>query len=122
MGGLPYFKCYAADFLSDPPVMAMTDEELGFYWRLLLISWLNEGIPEDRDALAKLVHTPRRRIEKLWPAMAELWVHGAQGKLVNPRLEKERKKAKSKSESAQAAAEARWGTQSNGNANAHANA
>lgn len=117
MGTLPYFKCYPADFLSDPSVMAMTDEELGFYWRLLLIAWLDDGIPEDRDRLARVLRTTRRKVDKLWPAVDSLWIHGAKGKLVNPRQEKERKKAKSKSASAQAAAEARW-AESNGNANA----
>lgn len=108
MGCLPYFKYYPADFLSDPPVMAMNDEELGFYWRCLSVSWLNDGIPEDRKALAKTLKVTPRKVERLWPAMEGLWVHGPKGKLVNPRLEKERKMAKKKSEKAIAAAEARW--------------
>ena len=117
MGCLPYFKCYPADFLSDPPVMAMTDEELGFYWRCLLIAWMDNGIPEDRARLARVMRTSKRRVERLWPAVADLWVHGAEGKLVNPRQERERTKATSKSQSAKEAADARWR-----NANGHANA
>lgn len=109
MGCLPYFKLYPADFLSDPPVIAMSDEELGFYWRCLLVAWLDDGIPEDRKALAKLMRTTPKRIERLWPAMENLWVHGRKGKLVNPRQEKERKKATKKSRAAVNAAEARWG-------------
>jgi uncharacterized protein YdaU (DUF1376 family) len=91
--GLAYFKCYPADFLSDPPVMAMNHEELGLYWHCLLISWRNEGIPADRERLARMLRISLNRLEKLWPALAELWVDGPEGKLVNPRQERERAEA-----------------------------
>jgi uncharacterized protein YdaU (DUF1376 family) len=92
--GLPYFKCYPSDFLSDPAVLRMSDEELGVYVRLLFISWLDDGrISSDMDELARVLKTTPRRLKRLWPALESRWVGDGNGKLFNPRLEKERKEA-----------------------------
>lgn len=40
----PYFPLYPKDFLTDDKVILMTDDELGNYFRLLCIQWMNNGV------------------------------------------------------------------------------
>jgi len=89
----PSFPFYPKDFLSDPKVQRMTDAEVGFYWRMLCHEWLEVGIPLTS------------------PVVREWWSKGGtvtecfferDGRLFNPRLEKEREKKRLWSEKSSA--------------------
>jgi uncharacterized protein YdaU (DUF1376 family) len=59
MAKAPWFKFYAADFLSDPDVMGMTAEQIGWYGLMLLMSWTNtpQGyITTDEQVLSTCCH------------------------------------------------------------------
>jgi hypothetical protein len=79
----PSFPLYPKDFLGDPKVLRMSDAEVGFYFRMLCHEWLEVGIPLTS------------------PVVREWWSKGGtvaecfferEGRLFNPRLEKEREK------------------------------
>ena len=87
----PAFQFYPNDWLSSPKIMLMTPAEEGAYIRLLSICWMNGGLPDDDDELAKLSR------------LGDDWLKGGsekirkcftkrRGKLINQRLEKEKKK------------------------------
>lgn len=64
MASDPYFPVFARDFLADPFVDAMTPEELGGYWRLLLIAWQQTTpgyLPNDPEQLARWSRLGARR-------------------------------------------------------------
>ncbi len=55
MSKAPAFQLYAADFMADPLVDAMSPEELGGYFRLLLVAWQQPSpgyLPADEYLLA----------------------------------------------------------------------
>jgi uncharacterized protein YdaU (DUF1376 family) len=59
----PAFQLYARDFLADPLVDAMEPEELGGYFRLLLIAWQQQDrgyLPNDTEQLARWSKLGRR--------------------------------------------------------------
>ena len=88
----PAFQYYPKDFLSDGNVIAQTYTERGVYWTLVSICWLEGSLPPDTKALAKLLSLPRTHLARLWPAIAPCFVTRDDGRLVHPRLEKERAK------------------------------
>jgi uncharacterized protein YdaU (DUF1376 family) len=89
----PAFQFYAADFLADAAVMAMTYEERGVYITLLALGWREGSIPADRSAQARLLKLSKARMERIWPALTSRFVPASQGGwLVNPRLERERQR------------------------------
>jgi len=55
MSRKPWFPFYAADWLSDARVTALTLPEQGAYVRLLAIQWREGSIPSDRSDLLRLV-------------------------------------------------------------------
>ena len=56
----PWFPLYAADFLSDPKVVVLNNEELGIYFRLLCYHWIDGSLPDDDLELATLSGWGRR--------------------------------------------------------------
>lgn len=98
MSRLPYFPLYPGDVLSDPRVLAMNISEFGLHMRCLLVAWAGEGIPADPAKLARMVGITAKQLEKAWPALQELWLDGPEGRLVNPRQERERQEASAKHE------------------------
>jgi len=105
---LPYMRLWVSDLLADLGEHGWTDEELGVYFRFLMVSWKKGSIPADPSARARLVSASTARLNKLWPAIEHKWVSDGNGGLVNPRQERERKEARSKSKKAKEAANKRW--------------
>jgi uncharacterized protein YdaU (DUF1376 family) len=105
-------RLWVTDLLAAVSADGLTDEEFGIYMRLLLVAWEKDGIPTDPKERARLVSATPSRLAKLWPAIEDKWVSNGNGKLVNPRMEREREEAKklagTRSEAARKAAEARW--------------
>jgi uncharacterized protein YdaU (DUF1376 family) len=86
----PAFQFYAADFILD--TAGMSTEQVGAYIRLLCFAWVNTGIPEEAAQQAQIAGLPARRFAShVWPAVARCWDSG-DGRLVNPRQEKERQR------------------------------
>lgn len=90
MGKPPAFQFYAADFAMD--TAGMSAEQVGVYVRLLCFAWVNEGLPPDRGELARIAGVSKRKLENLWPGLERCWPENGDGRLKNPRLERERQK------------------------------
>lgn len=99
---LPYYKMYPADAETDENFRAMTDEELGFYWRCLNHCWINGSLPADPEERARVMRTPQEIADRLWKRVGKCFVEFAEDsiRVVNRRQEKEREEARSKSEKA----------------------
>lgn len=97
MGCLPYLKFYPESWLSDIKVRRLTPEARCVYWDLLAMAWKEDGIPADMAELAQTVEwlgvKPKRFADRVWPQIEQFWVPGVNGRLVNPRQEKERTEA-----------------------------
>lgn len=117
MAQLPFYKFYPSDFDSDERTRGMDDCEIGLYIRCLNHAWLNNGLPVDPEEIERNI--PGRRssatFHKLWERVSACFVPTSDGRLVNPRQEKERQEAIGKSKKAKASANNRWD-------NKHANA
>jgi uncharacterized protein YdaU (DUF1376 family) len=91
----PAFQFYPKDFIGDEDQAAMTCEQAGAYIRLICHEWNEGSIPDDADRCARLCGAdPRRFRVDGWPAIRACFVaHPTEpGRLVHPRLEKERAK------------------------------
>jgi len=102
----PAFQLYAADFYMD--TAAWTAWEVGIYFRLLMYEWINNGIPNEIESIARIVGEAvpekdkrfnRRRNVILCEFgvnftrnVCQKFVVNENGFLINSRLEKERKK------------------------------
>lgn len=89
----PAFQFYPESWFSSSKVTSMSHTERGIYIDLLARCWLDNGLPTDVRKIAALVHIPGARFQRIWSegALHECFVE-KNGKLVNPRQERERKK------------------------------
>jgi uncharacterized protein YdaU (DUF1376 family) len=112
-GRAPAFQFYAADFLADENVMAMTLEERGAYITLMAVEWREGSIPAEPKRLARIVGATLAEFEAIWGILGECFVEGEPGRLVHPRLERERGKQAAhrerQSQAGKEGAEKRWG-------------
>jgi uncharacterized protein YdaU (DUF1376 family) len=108
----PAFQFYAKDFLSDVRVMAMSLEEVGAYWKLVSICWLEEGLPSELPVLARLLHVTPSKMARLWPAI-EPCFRLESGLYQHTRLDRERAKQDeyraTQSEAGKRGAAKKWG-------------
>lgn len=88
----PAFQYYPRDLLCDANVMAMSLEELGAYWKLVSVCWLELGLPGTETGLARLLQIPTARFRKLWPALEPCFILDENGRYQHPRLDRERAK------------------------------
>ena len=51
----PSFQFYPKELLSDSSAMAMPNEVVGMYLKLLCFDWMNDGIPDDKNTIMRLV-------------------------------------------------------------------
>lgn len=87
----PAFQFYPKDFLTDSHVVAMTLAERGAYITLLCLCWMDHSIPADPCVLARLCAVSSAVFQRLWPALEPCFVV-SNGRLVQPRIERERRK------------------------------
>lgn len=107
-GKSPAWSMYAKDWLSSEDVTRMPPQAEGLYIRLLNLSWDNEGLPTEPEAVKELAGLKYARCWKTaWPPVRRKFVE-RNGRLVNLRQEKEREKQRMRAKQAQAAADARW--------------
>jgi hypothetical protein len=111
---LPYWKCFAAETLSDSRFQSWDVAERGAFWTLLNIQWREGAIPADMTTLAKLLHVDGGAMRSLWSAIGDRFVPHPDhpGKLANPRMEEEREEAlasvNQKKRAGKLGAESRW--------------
>jgi len=112
---LPWFPFYAADWLTDPDVRAMTYAERGLYLECLCMQWREGSIPSDVKRLARITGAPAKLLHRILGKFEP----SRDGELQNARMEKvrreQRKAQRQRSQKARDAANARW-KQSPGNA------
>ena len=122
----PAFQLYAADFYMD--TAAWTAWEVGIYFRLLMYEWINSGIPNEIESIARIVgeavpEKDKRFNRRRNVILCEFDVNftcnvrkkfnvNDVNNLTNPRLEKEREKQSKYRElqaiSGKIGAEKRW--------------
>jgi uncharacterized protein YdaU (DUF1376 family) len=93
----PAFQFYPRDFLIDGNVAAMSLQERGAYITLLCLCWQEQTLPTDPKRLAHMVGVGAPAFSKLWPALKTCFQE-VDGRLVHPRLEKERDKQRQRRE------------------------
>lgn len=89
MGHAPAFQFYAAEYLADENVQLMTLDEEGAYIRLLAYCWREGSVPADPILAGRLCKGASP--ELMAPVLAR-FVPVEAGRLVHPRLERERQK------------------------------
>tara|TARA_Y100000004_G_scaffold84349_1_gene94679 strand:+ start:3260 stop:4120 length:861 start_codon:yes stop_codon:yes gene_type:complete len=111
MSKAPAFQFYAGDFLSDLKVATMSMEERGVYITLLSYAWLEEGLPQDINKLARLCGNPKN-FSKTWEVVGECFYIDEDDKLKNPKMEEIRETLQSykkkMSEAGKKGMESRW--------------
>jgi hypothetical protein len=114
MSGLPWFKVYAAETLSDSNFQGWTIEERGAWFTLVLVCWREGSIPGDQTSLAKLLHVDGGGMRSLWSAIGSRFIEHLDhpGRLTSPRLEMEREEAErlvsKRAEAGKRGATSRW--------------
>ena len=116
----PAMPWYGKDFYDDEHVKLMSLEQEGAYSRLLWHAWSHGSIPADLESIAKLFGVPKARAAKIWPAIAPCWTPGADGRLVQKRLEREREDRRVHAEEMRRLANLRWGNGAAPDAGSHA--
>lgn len=104
---LPWFKFYPADFMGSGKVQMMGPAERGIYISLLCWSWQEGPIPDDPKIVARIAAAEPDTMREAWPLVRETFTETEDGRLVHPRLEKERAAALARREAARKAANAR---------------
>ncbi|HRJ90074.1 MAG TPA: DUF1376 domain-containing protein [Pyrinomonadaceae bacterium] len=105
----PSFQWYPKDYLTSVRVTCMTLAEEGAYTRLLNYCWLHGSIPNDENAVARLIGKGATvQIARVCMAMFQPSQQDPTT-LIHDRLEEEREKQDEHSETRRLAAEARWG-------------
>lgn len=87
----PAFQAYPGDFLSDAKATVMSAEEVGCYWLLLCHCWIEGSLPDDAEFNARLARLSKVRFAKAWKLVGQCFEQREDGRLVNPRQERERK-------------------------------
>ncbi len=98
----PAFQMYAQDF--DMDTASWSNDEVGIYIRLLNYEWVNGGLPNDIQGLARIVREKKTKFEQKWiKNVSKKFQENGHGMLVNRRMEEVRqnrlKYIKSQSES-----------------------
>jgi hypothetical protein len=72
----------------------MTSAARGVYITLLSTAWLEGGLDPSEETLRGLCGVPEGEWRSVWTQVRPCWDVGGDGRLYNPRLERERKKLK----------------------------
>jgi len=104
----PAFQWYPKDAETDENVRMMDDAEFGFYVRCLNHAWINDGLPEEVENIARVLQRPEKVVRKYWTIVGKCF-HSVNGRLRNPRLEEQRRQADEYRAEKSRAANARWG-------------
>ncbi|MGN6206031.1 DUF1376 domain-containing protein [Humibacter sp.] len=87
----PAFQFYPDDFLGSGKVGTMTTDEVGAYTLLLCLEWNETGFVFDEEELARWCRMSRAKFRKAWQRVSRCFEE-RDGRMYNPRLQKERDK------------------------------
>lgn len=87
----PAFQMYPDQFMGGKPGLMEPLETHTYLW-LLFLDWNQNGFDFDEKTLAKWCRITRGQFRKAWRAVGENFLPGEDGKLRNPRLQREREK------------------------------
>lgn len=104
----PAFQVYPSDALSDVGYLGLSAAGRGVFWDLLLLSWLNDGLPDDARALHVLCRCSAEEWSEVAEGVLELFPVAADGKRRNARQEREREARAAYRAGKAAAARSRW--------------
>lgn len=89
----PAFQIYPNDFLADKNTLVMSTVEIGAYWLLLLVCWIENGLLDDMEELAGIARMDQQQFEIGWEKrIKRCFTLREDGKWSHKRLEKEREK------------------------------
>jgi len=114
----PAFQFYPKDYQADENVRLMSPAERGWYVDLMCFEWIEGSIPDDPDALARLVGAQPAQFRKAWERIGPCFKKKPriEGRLIHPRLAHERKVQRKRREKLSSAgrkgAEKVWGNSS----------
>jgi uncharacterized protein YdaU (DUF1376 family) len=117
----PFFPWYASETEADGDWVMMDLAERGLFITLLDYGWINDGLPFDTEALARIARVDIDTFKRLWKRVG-LKFTADHGKFINRRQETERLRVNEKSVKAASAAAQRWNNGNDVDANAYANA
>lgn len=88
----PAYQWYPKDAETDEAYRLMTCEQLGAYERLRDHQWIEGSLPTDVEELALIVGhgMTAKRLEQIWARVSVCFPPTADGRLQNPRLERQR--------------------------------
>lgn len=118
---LPWFKCWAAETLSDERFQGWSCEERGAFWTLLCLQWREGSIPADPSLLRRFLHLDGPAFQGVWQAIGDRFGPSgeAPGRLENPRMADERHEVlnaiRMAKETGRQGADKRWGSSRGGN-------
>jgi hypothetical protein len=87
---LEWFPFNVTAWLASESVKMMSNAARGVYVHLLALQWREGSIPNDVNALAKLVDEPIGSFKKIWKELESQFPQCADGRLCNERLERDR--------------------------------
>lgn len=96
--GLPYYKMYPKDFDADENVRLLDAREVGVFIFALNHAWANNGLPNDESEIGRMLKISVRDFKHAWPRVSKCFLPSDDGRLRNPRQEKERTEAIQKGE------------------------
>lgn len=90
---LPWVPLHTTDILTSMKYRRMSTAARGLYTEMLFWMWREGPLPQDPDALARILIPDAAEIRRLLPEVLPCFVNG-DGKLTSPRIEKEYRKAR----------------------------
>lgn len=116
----PAFQFYPSDYLGSEAVRCMDWDEKGVYVEMLCLAWQNVGLPGDVNRVARMLRIDCARLEEMLEGpLGDCWEE-RDGRMFNPRMERERDRMTKISDAASAAgkkgAARRWGQKADGEA------
>lgn len=116
----PAYQWYPGDAMSDTAYAGLSLEEEGAWRRLYDFAWMNDGLPEDEEAIRRLLRCDARTFARIWPAVSLSYPVADDGRRRNPRQERERlaqsENRNARRDAAKAGNAVRWGSQTDRNA------
>jgi uncharacterized protein YdaU (DUF1376 family) len=104
---------WVKDFDTNENVRMLTLPEIGLYLVCLNHAWVNDGLPENPDDIARALKLPAKDFLKHWVRVSRCFYANGLGRLVNRRQEYERDEVSKKSAKALESANARWKNNAN---------
>lgn len=95
VSALPWFPLWVADFQQSRHVRLMPLEAVGLYTLMLCAQWDGGDLPDDPEAVARIIGRDVAEVEAAWPYVRPCFELNGTG-IVNPRLETERRRQATK--------------------------